>query len=137
MVRTGLQSRNLSSHRIGDGFGGSGQGGGREGPVRRAAGWVQTWQCCGEPTVGRPHLGPVPPAPPRLPTCLRQDRAADSSLSPRSLGWAQVQGRDLYSVNYWCPSHSCVAQHNGILLFLSSLILEAKAKCFNFTLFLT
>lgn len=78
--------------------------------------------------VERPHLGPGPPAPPRLPACLPQGR---------SLGRAQVQGRDLYSINYRCPSHSCAAQHNGILLFLSSFILEAKAKCFNFTLFLT
>lgn len=79
---------------------------------------------------------PWAPCPSQAPNLIAPGQSC-RLISPQSLGWAQVQGRDLYSVNYWCPSHSCAAQHNGILLFLSSFILEAKAKCFNFTLFLT
>lgn len=72
------------------------------------------------------------------------DQAEDSTFylwpccQSQGPAWAQGLSSSFFPLNSGYPGHSHLnAQCSGIFPFLSSSVFEAKAKCFNFTLFLT
>lgn len=85
MVRAGLQFRNLSGCKVGDGFEGNGQGGAKGGQK----GEWQDGHMTGTALGREQSEGPT-----WATHSLPPDGAVDSSLSPQPLLAAQVQGSD-------------------------------------------